>query len=158
MKKIIMIMTICLLTFNINATTRDSIPDKVEQAISDSTQLSVKQVYNDIKAGLTGLAGALKVGSEHVYEVLCKQQYVSSIVNICILIVGIILLLISLKTWKWGIKHLKESDWYSIFPPTIITILSIGCIGGQINHFDTTITGFINPEYGAMMQIKDFIK
>ena len=61
MKKVL----IALLCFvSVSASAQDS----SKLLISDSSKLTLMKVYNDTKAGLTGLAGALKTPVTHVYE------------------------------------------------------------------------------------------
>ncbi len=123
---------------------------------------------------LTGLSKALKVGTEHVYGVLVRQQVVNSVVNLIISIVTIILGYMGyrcLKLSQWGSSHSyydsqdpKSMYWIGyrfnfyafltlILGPVTIILLVISLIS-----IPETITGFINPEYGAIKDIISFIK
>lgn len=161
-KRILLIAFTLMLSITIKANnlnnTLDSVKTTVQSILPDSSQLSFKEVYTDIKAGLSGLGSALKVGSEHVYEVLIKQQIVYGILYSIIFLLGIILTSIGIRMFHKS----KTSDWEA---PTIL-ILSILCfwVGGLtllgigIGHIDNITTGFINPEYGAIKDILEFIK
>ena len=124
----------------------------------DTSSVS-KQLYTDLKSGLVGIAGALKVGAEHVYEILVRQQIVNSITWVLIGIVPLLFLLIFGKVmWKWAAENADKSDGFSIFIGFVFycfTIIpSIICMF----HLDTIVTGFINPEFGALEQIMDWVK
>ncbi len=112
-----------------------------------------------MKSGITGLASALKVGSEHVYEVLTKQQLVKSITWLLIGVIPLIILLVfGKKCYRWGIKNADESDSFTLwmvfffFASTLLPSIFL------MFHFDELVTGFVNPEYGALKDIMDFIK
>ena len=75
MKKYIFITFLSFISLlSISKTSNDTlvsnIKESVLEAIPDSSVLTFKEVYSDIKSGLTALGSSLKVGSEHVYEVL----------------------------------------------------------------------------------------
>lgn len=124
----------------------------------DSTKVTFNEVYHDLKGALEAAGDALKVGSEHVYVVLIKQQMVNSIVSLVIITALLIACFISFRV----ASNLNERDDLDDDVPVTFFIVSI-VSGGfaliailfQTNHI---ITGFINPEYGALMDIKDFIK
>lgn len=123
----------------------------------DTTKITVREVYNDAKQVLSELGNALKVGSEHVYEVLVKQQLVSSITNV-------ILYLLIIPTILLSIYFTKKTDFddEKTIPIFVIAVLLGACSIILIIKFvvslDGTITGFVNPEYGAINQIMELIK
>lgn len=169
MKKIILfLMLIILATIGeqtVQAATVDTSSVTTELTIPDSTKLTAKEVYEDIKAGITGLATALKTPAEHVYAILCKQQIVKAVIGIFMFLIPLIFIICSLRygsfvvDWdEWIIK-----DGRSQFSPVIfftcgiigIIFMIIFFIGGY--HLDI-LQGFINPEYGAIKDIANFIK
>ncbi len=148
------------LSNNIKISEKDTVeivPEKVLKSVVDSSALTYKEVYNDIKSGLSGLSNALKVGSEHVYNTLIKQQLVDSIVYLILLVISILLLLISIRIY---IKSTSK-DWDNPNPLNLSCIFLF--IAGLIMLFlgmfniNNIITGFINPEYGAIKDILTFI-
>lgn len=170
MKKIILFsMLIILATIGFEQTVQaeaiDTSSVTTELAIPDSTKLTISEVYEDVKAGITGLSAALKTPAEHVYTVLCKQQVVKAFVGIFMFLLLILFPIISLRygsfvvDWEDGeVKENKPS--FSAIISIIFGILSIIFIiiffvGGY--HLDI-IQGFVNPEYGAIKDIVDFIK
>lgn len=127
----------------------------VAEAGIDTSKLTAKHVYDDVKGAISGLADALKVGAEHVYVVLIRQQIVDSILWLLVGILGFIFLAM---VPKWS----KKADWedgniYCGFAigGGIFGAIMIICF---IFSLDTIVTGFINPEYGAIEDIFSFIK
>lgn len=136
----------------------DSATTSVKETVTYvDTSSNFKHVYSDIKAGIAGLAAGLKVGAEHVYTVLVKQQIVYSITWLVFII---ILLLLSTVFRKVLYNHARE-EWddelFGLFCIFGGTILIIGYIIVLCN-LTTITTGLINPEYGAIKDIINFIK
>lgn len=126
----------------------------------DTSRLS-KQVYSDVKQALVGLGQALKVGAEHVYKVLVMQQVVKAIEWTILGLVPFLLLLVFGKaSLRWANKDEGTADDQGV-RVLITCIFWIACLIGMIIfvfHVNTIVTGFVNPEYGAMLDIMDFIK
>ena len=124
---------------------------------NDSTALTLNKVYEDVKEGIQGLAVALKAPAEHVYKIIVKQQVVNSV---SYLITWLILLL-PLITIKWWLINLEEASdsigWFIGFIFIVIVPAIIGIIGLAVTSSEI-ITGFVNPEYGAIKDIMSFIK
>ena len=73
----------------------------VDTALSQIDTSSVtNRLYSDIRGGITALASGLKVGAEHVYIILVKQQIVNSIIFGVLLIIGVILIISWVKKYK----------------------------------------------------------
>jgi hypothetical protein len=138
------------------------VADTVKTAVTDGvafvdTSGLYRQIYTDVKSGLSGLADGLKVGVEHVYAVLVKQQVVKSITNIIVLFTFVFLaFLFANKVYPWATENEKSSDGFSlvIYGFGIFLILIPAMI--EIGTLEKTVTGFINPEYGAIMQIMEW--
>lgn len=133
--------------------------DSFSQDKKDTTSVTAREVYNDAKSVLKSLGEALKVGSEHVYEVLVRQQITNSVTNVIGMILGLIF---SYSLYKFANdKKDPNDDWddtiYII--PLVMSIIIFACvfIGGSI-VMQETVMGFVNPEYGAIKQILDLIK
>ncbi len=140
----------------------------------DSTKvgLTKEKIYSDVKDAIGQIGAALKVGAEHVYEILVKQQIANSIINIVVYITFAILIIIgynvSKNTYK-GHLALCNKEYNTDLDRTpkgilavILSILTIVlCIGEVVifvNTISETVTGFINPEYGAIKEIISIIK
>lgn len=159
MKKLFLLSAVFLLSTATFATTQtDTTLNKTEELVSsvipDSASLTFKEVYSDIKSGINALSASLKVGSEHVYALLVKQQMVKSVLYLTLLTLSIVLMIILFRIYKKALK----TDWsedthiaYFIF----LTLPTIIFFCGSIFNIDVIITGFINPEYGAIKEILD---
>ncbi len=146
--------------------------DSAFKNLADSSQISFGSVYKDIRSGIEGMAQALKVGAEHVYKVLVQQQIVKSIMWLVVLIFSIISLRLAWKTTmaaKWKKIDVSEvtdvEDSKATVPVNAWGFLcfifwAMGVIGVivVICHLQTMITGFVNPEFGAMKDIVDFVR
>ena len=160
-KTLFLIIVISLITITVNATTVDTTSKPT--VVTDST-LTFLKVYEDVKGGILGLAEALKTPAEHVYEVLVKQQVVNAWSGLLLIIITIIIMVLSYKLLinknnyiidKDGIiKELKAKSVIGI----ILAVLSISTMIISIIDINNILTGFFNPEYGAMKNIVDFIK
>ena len=144
-------------TKNVVIAAKDSVVQEIREVDTSST---FKMMYSDFKSGITALASSLKVGAEHVYEVLVRQQIVYAIVYIIFFIFAWILIIIWIKKYKD-----KDEEWDDanfITGLGIIRVLQIllGIILLLIGifHIDTIITGFVNPEYGALQDVIDMVK
>jgi hypothetical protein len=136
--------------------------------LADSSQVSLGSVYKDIKAGIEGMAAALKVGAVHVYAVLVKQQVAKSIMWLVVLIFSLVFMRIGWNTAKgskWTKPNNSSEDLPIPTPDNGWAALSgvmwvIGIIGTivVVFHLQTLITGFVNPEYGAMKDIVNFVQ
>ena len=132
----------------------------VETVKTIDTSSTFKQIYSDVKSGITGLASALKVGAEHVYIVLVKQQVANAITYLIIVLFFLITPLFYFKRcYKWADENSNSSDGFSWVGFVLITIfpLIIGVVLFCVN-VDDIIMGFINPEYGAIQEIIHFVK
>lgn len=136
---------------------------------ADTSKLSWTKVYNDTKHALSGLAAGLKTTVEHVYTILIKQQIVQSVVFLSEIILTIVLFLIlsiglvkNLKLYH-NENHSFNGDNIEDHTSTILLIIfsilsgiMMCCVIGNV--FAEMITGFVNPEYGAMRDIISMFK
>lgn len=152
----------------INQTVKVLIPDTIAviqgapikeevEALPDSNSITSKEVYNDFKSGLIGIANALKVGVEHVYYVLVKQQIVKAVMWLLLGIFGFIFILAYKRMYEFGKKNSYDSDGASWIPFVLQMFVGVVLIGLFLGNIDTIVTGFINPEFGAMKDIVEFV-
>jgi hypothetical protein len=157
---------------NVVKETLDSTIKVTNEVLStvDTSAVS-KQLYTDVKAGLTGLATGLKVSAEHVWDILVRQQLVYSISSI---LIAIVLCLVSQflirRGWKlWqNAKEKGDKNVYGNSPSfydgvwgLMLSFGSVIFLGGIIFftiNFTHIMTGFINPEYGAIQTIIEVVK
>ena len=151
MKKIILLFFALLLTSAIFAQSSD--PQQ------DTAKLTKEVLYEDVKAVVKQIADALKVGTEHVYSILVKQQIVKSIVWLIVGAIPTLLLIVFGKSvWTWARDNSKESDGFSGFVAFLFYMFTIVPMIIFMFHLDVIVTGFVNPEYGAITQIMNMIK
>lgn len=167
MKKILLAI-ICLFTISTSFASIDSTLVSVSNRITtgvkslDTSSVSNK-IYDDITSSITALAKGLKVGAEHVYTVLVRQQVAYAITYLFFGILSLTFLLLFFK----GTKN-KEEIWSSgsgdYWAPTFVGVVRVlqGSIGFItliyfIFCFSDMVSGFINPEYGAIKDIIDMV-
>ena len=147
MKKILMLVLFA--TFAISGFAKE------EVSTPDTTAVTFTQFYNDVKEGITSLGIALKVPAEHVYGVLVKQQFVNSVVGCLLLVLTITNLIVLILVFpKCGMEDPDKYDIIAISSGVFFIIFFMA----SIVNFQDTITGFMNPEYGAIRDIMSFIK
>lgn len=144
-----------------------SVVDSTTKAVSETatkidTSTLSKQVYADVKQGLAGLATALKVGVEHVYEVIVRQQVVKAISDLVLVIFLIVVAFILLHYCKKLVKYCETKDnkgveisacllGFGSAVVYIIALVSFCCLYAEI------VSGLVNPEYGALQDIINFV-
>ena len=118
------------------------------------TSSTVKEMYHDFRNGITALAEALKVAVEPVYKVLVMQQIVHSVMYlliVCILCFVPLIWFKKVRLWADERNGQQEGVWLLWVISSVLPM-----IAGVILFFATAttiLTGFINPEYGAMQDI-----
>lgn len=148
--KIFLLATIAIMScFSVKA------QDTPFKAIPDTTKVTFTKVYNDVKSGLKGLREALKVGSEHVYQVMVRQQVINAITDVMAFVFCIIIWFIFYKLMK--ASDFDRVNWQSVVG-VIIGILNSAFLVVLLFCLSTILTGFLNPEYGAIKDIVEFIK
>ncbi len=126
--------------------------------MNDTTITQTERIidkYADKVAGaLESLAHTLEVPAEHVYGLLVRQQAINSVYTIIVLITGIALCWLCGK----GIKKWMEEDSFMEGGPVVIMgVIGVICALNGIFQIDVILTGFFNPEYGAIQEIKNLI-
>jgi uncharacterized membrane protein (DUF373 family) len=143
----------------------------------------VKTVYNDgkeliksetVSNAVSSIAKGLKVAVAEVWRVLTMQQVVKSVTNLCIYIVLLVLIIIGVNYAKSTYRaHLILNGYNPAEPSTarridlddsakgvasvIISIITIACVIALfvfgISSMTETVTGFVNPQYGAIQEV-----
>lgn len=167
MKRLILLLCFVTLSCTVANAQVDTLitngKDMVVEALTDSGKLTAKMVYDDAKAGIIGLAKALKSPVEHVYKVLVMQQVVKAITYLIVLIIGLSFFFIALK----GSKNTEEK-WHTggYDPSPTVTgimrwaqiVLGIISICAGVSSLQDIVAGFVNPEYGAIKDIFEFVR
>lgn len=136
---------------------------EVVNPLPDSTKLNMNKVYEDVKSGLTGLASALKVGAEHVYGILVKQQIVTSCVWLTVFLIGFLSIINWFKAYKSNEVWYNDEDYSEHITGlgiirVIQIVISLILLITSIMQIDVIFTGFINPEYAAIKEIMQWVK
>jgi len=135
------------------------LPNKgITTTIIDNANVTFTTVYNDVKDALSGLAEGLQVGGEQVWDILVQQQLIGSIVWLLYLII----LIPAAFILKYAISEITSNnhDTIDIYVVLIILfgIITIITIMSFLINMNAGITGFLNPEYGAIQEILELIK
>ena len=148
----------------IKAQQENTLISNVKDTLVKSAELTFNKVYEDAKAGIVGLAKALKQPAIHIYGILVKQQVVNSITYIFFFILTIVFTILSLnwiRNAKWGDSDIcEEEDCWNVNATLglIFGIISFVLIIVSICNIQNMIMGFVNPEYGAIKDILNFVK
>lgn len=174
MKKYIIVALLSILSISVMAqekgvidkvaTTVGNAVDSGKKAVTDAvyvmdTSSNFRKIYTDVKEGIGDLSSSLKVGAEHVYTVLVKQQIVNAIVDL----MWVLILIACIIMFSRNIGPAFKEDKYDVGPAGLKCIMSavIGLLffmGLLItNSFNEMVMGFINPEYGAIKDIIDIV-
>lgn len=149
------------------ATTYDDTKSATVTVYNDGKSL-VKQIYEDgksmapdIKAAFKSLADGFNTTVEALWDILVRQQYVWSICYT-------ILLIITIFGWyKFGNMFNKtisdktevgEIKTLNVIYTVVLASLSIYGTLHVGDNLDRMITGFVNPEFGAVRTIIEFIQ
>jgi len=131
-------------------------PTEVTQNPAPIPEITKEQIYQDAKKALSQIGKALAVGGEHVYKVLVKQQVVRSITWTIVSTGFFILVLITWAPWWWFNKDKFNEYMNEMFGlPMIASIVFIIVFCFSVN---TIVSGFVNPEYGAIKEILNVMK
>lgn len=155
MKKVLSVIIAMSFLFTTYSQKVDSLPD--------TTKLTLGKVYSDIKVGINSLAQSLKVPATHVYEIMMRQQISQSISNLVFvfvfLIISIILYKVGIKTYKlYNVEKNEDLAGITFISFLLCAISIIICVCSFWSDYSSIITGFINPEYGAIKEIISFVK
>ena len=132
-------------------------------AVYDDGKGAISTVYNDmkslapdIKSALVSIAEGLKTTSEKVWDILVKQQLVFSLSYLVLFISSLFLWFQFKKQYNLLQTDLDEDNNIkdkNILFTVLLALLAItdSVVSGL--HMVDMITGFVNPEYGALKNI-----
>ena len=151
MKKTILLLTTLLLLFYANAS-EDVTKDTAKYVTDTNAEKLIDKYTEKIEAGISALAESLKQPAEHIYDVLVRQRVIEAWKWICIIGLNLfltILFAIVLKGFK-GSEGDTDALRFIVLIFGIITFIMI------IFGLNPILSGFINPEYGAIKEIANF--
>jgi hypothetical protein len=168
MKKFIFLLLLSIAYF-LPSAQADTIEPVVEQ-LKAPPEISADLIYNDVKdlfkysgVKLDSIATkAVRITGntiENLWDILVAQQLVKSLTNIFILILQIISFIGLFKFGKYIFKLLEESDWETrgvvsaIVIFATLFIIQLALTSYTIHHLGETITGLVNPRFGALLDL-----
>lgn len=150
-----------------NVTAQNDSTSQSEYVTDSDVEKLVDKYSGKIEATLTSLAETLKQPTEHVYMILIKQQYVhATLYSLCWIFTFILIYAFSKvypkSRWKEhsSYLHIPEDEKFNKYATLslIYGVLSLVFLLISIFNTDVIIQGFINPEYGAIMEIIELFK
>ena len=161
MKKLFL-LSILIFTFAVGSA-QDSLA--VKSVIPPTVADQVNQVVDNVSNKVVALAEALKVPAEKVFIVMVKQQFIVALSESFSLSIFFIIFLLSILTLLNKNSHeYNYDDKFRDFNARGYITLMLSIIFGAIftvNLFtssDAILTGFFNPEYGAIQEIIEMIR
>ena len=113
------------------------------------------EIYPDVKNAITEIARGLGVGAEYVWTVLVKQQVVLGITELLELLFILGLIIVGI-VWLWKIIKKNKSISWIVLPGAFLILFGM-LMFGKVD-FITIIQGLVNPDFGAINYVLDFIK
>lgn len=162
MKKLFL-LSILIFTFAVGSA-QD--PLAVKAVIPPTVADQVNQVVDNVSSKVVALAEALKVPAEKVFIVMVKQQFIIALSESIVLGVFFIIFILSALTLlnKNSHEYNYYKDEFRDFNARGYITLVFSVIFGIIftvsllTSSDAILTGFFNPEYGAIQNIIEMVK
>lgn len=119
-----------------------------------------KSLAPDLKDAFKSVANALNTTAENVWDILVMQQLVWSICySLVIIASGVAWYQFGrqVKRTKTELTDTDEMKFLNVLISAALFVLA--CYGSMhsVEHIDKVVTGFINPEFGAIRTIVEFI-
>lgn len=140
-----------------------SVVDSTKKAVTETTDMidtssNFRRIYTDVKEGIGALSSSLKVGAEHVYIVLVRQQIVIAITDTLWILLWILCMIgfsVNVKKAKWNNDISIQDVLTIIFAILTLIMTMVVSLTGMIPE---AIAGYFNPEYGAIQSIIKMVK
>lgn len=167
MKKILTLLAFMLTFTTISAIPSDTIYKDVKTLLKDDLkgivaytadkgEQGVKYLFNKADTVLNTAYSTITKGSIHTYQILKTQQLVKSFHHLFYFLLGIAMTFLIFYRTKIYLKEnsTEESGWILII--TVIGYVALTVFNAF--NFNEMLTGFINPEYGALKEILELFK
>ena len=181
MKKILFTFILAItsiITYSNTDSTVTNIENKTREisnfVANQVSAIDTSKVSHKIYEGLSQLAAGLKTTADNVWDITVRQQLVYSIAN---LILGIFMFFIVRyiifsgyrryvnynEAYNKATNNVEGYRYYAIDEGSWLANFIVGSTLGIISialfilNIQQTITGFVNPEFGAMRQIIEFV-
>ena len=122
--------------------------------IYNDTKSLTSTIYPDVKAAIGQIASAIGVAAEYVWIALVKSFVVKGAVEILHLIFALAFIILGCILFSKNFKS-TQITW-KIIPGIIVVIIGL-IIACNVDYY-TMLMGLINPEFGAINYILEFVK
>lgn len=116
---------------------------------------ATSEIYPDVKNAITEIAKGLGVGAEYVWTVLVRQQVVLGVTELIELLLILCLIIIGV-VWLWKTIKKNEAITWKVLPGAFLILFGT-LMFGRVDLI-TIVQGLINPDFGAINYVLDFIK
>lgn len=128
----------------------------LQMIAQDTTKLTTREIYNDVKDGFSKLVSNLEGPAKHTYEVYVRKQAIEAGSSIGVLLFAIILgTILALGCWKPS--NFEDGNLHAVFVVFGIVMLSTGFLILTVS-FPNLIGKVLNPEYYAIQEIIENLK
>ena len=126
---------------------------------TDSTKLTAKYVYQDIKAGFERLVTTLEGPAKHTYAIYVRQYVVngwmSIIIETTIVIIISFIWILAFRKGEWAHGDIQNAWAVMQVLFGFAFVVALGFLGAD---FSGNMQRIINPEYYAIQDIINTIK
>ena len=122
--------------------------------IYNDTKSLTLTIYPDVKAAIGQIASAIGVAAEYVWVALVKSFVVKGAVEILHLVFALTFIIFGCILFSKNFKS-TQITW-KIIPGIIVVIVGL-IIACNVDYY-TMLMGLINPEFGAINYILEFVK
>ena len=146
-----------LLAFVMTLTVSYAQTDSTKYVTNSDTEKLIGKYTDKVSSAITSLAEQLKQPAEHVYKSLIKQQIINAKVTLY-LTTGFFILFLCLGTIFCIKADWKDPESFLTVAGPIAFIITFIALLVFLFNFNDVVTGLLNPEYGAIKEIIEFIK
>ena len=127
----------------------------VVTTVYEDSKDAISELYPDVKSAIVSIAQGIGVASEHVYKVLVKKYVVTGIKE---LLLFVFFILIFISGVFFTAKYIKNNTCitWKLIPCVLMVILGLFTLS-KVNY-DDMLMGLINPEFGALNYILEYVK
>ena len=111
-------------------------------------------IYPDVKAAVVQIADALGVAATYVWGVLVKQYVVHGVAELLMFILGIVLVICAIFSIRKQMR--AEVITWKIIPGIFLAFIALVAFCNV--DYVVMLQGLINPDFGAINYILDFVK
>ena len=122
--------------------------------IYNDTKSLTSTIYPDVKAAIGQIASAIGVAAEYVWVALVKSFVVKGAVEILHLVFALALIILGCILFSKNFK--SEQITWKIIPGIVVVIIGL-IVASNVDYY-TMLMGLINPEFGAINYILEFVK